>query len=128
MRTAAFCTGWSRSRSPTRPTTSASWRSSRRSTTSGGSVSRAASSTSPRMPSPGDVDGPVLAATPGPRSAADLLQEARARERGGHIPEAIVDYETAIDTAEGTGEPAVLAEALRRLGLLSPQRGETVHG
>src|SRR5207245_2751699 len=61
-----------------------------------------------------------------PRSAADLLQEARAQERGGRIPEAIVDYETAIDTAEGTGEPAVLAEALRRLAILRQQRDESI--
>ncbi len=63
---------------------------------------------------------------PGPRapvrSAADLLHEARARERGagvgGGLPEAAAGYATAISAAERTGERAVLAEALRRLAVV----------
>ena len=80
------------------------------------------------MPLPGDVDGPVLSggATLGPPSAAELVLDARARERAGRIPEAIVDYETAIETAEGAGEAAVLAEALRRLAILRQQRDESI--
>ncbi|HEV8263720.1 MAG TPA: HD domain-containing phosphohydrolase [Gemmatimonadales bacterium] len=53
------------------------------------------------------------------RSAADLLHEARARERaGGGLPQAGVAYETAISAAERAGERAVLAEALRRLAIV----------
>jgi putative nucleotidyltransferase with HDIG domain len=64
-------------------------------------------------------------AAPGPagtraqvRSAADLLHEARARERAGSLPEAAAGYATAIRSAEGTMERAVLAEALRRLAVV----------
>ncbi len=59
------------------------------------------------------------------RSAADLLQEARAREQAACIPEAIARYEGAIAAAERTGEPGVLAEALRRLAVVRYQRGES---
>jgi putative nucleotidyltransferase with HDIG domain len=52
------------------------------------------------------------------RSAADLLHAARARERVGGLPEAAAGYERAISSAERTGEPAVLAEALRRLAVV----------
>jgi putative nucleotidyltransferase with HDIG domain len=52
------------------------------------------------------------------RSAADLLHAARARERVGGLPEAAAGYETAIDSAERSGERAVLAEALRRLAVV----------
>src|SRR3989454_7607134 len=83
------------------------------------------------MPSPGEV---TMTATPitaslqaGPRApvrpAADLLHEARARERAASIPEAIASYEAAIAAAESAGEHAVLAEALRRLAVVRHQRG-----
>ena len=52
------------------------------------------------------------------RSAADFLQEARARERAPGSREAITCYEAAISTAEVTRDHAVLAEALRRLAVL----------
>ncbi|HEV8303500.1 MAG TPA: tetratricopeptide repeat protein [Gemmatimonadales bacterium] len=52
------------------------------------------------------------------RSAADLLHDARARERAGGLPGAAAGYETVISAAERTGERAVLAEALRRLAVV----------
>src|SRR5256712_1152601 len=66
---------------------------------------------------------------PGPRapvrSAADLLHDARARERAACIPEAAALYEAAIAAAEPAGEHAALAEALRRLAVLRHRRGES---
>ncbi|HEX9610474.1 MAG TPA: HD domain-containing phosphohydrolase [Gemmatimonadales bacterium] len=56
---------------------------------------------------------------------ADWLREARDMERAGGIPEAIERYEIAIATAERHGEPAVLAEALRRLAVLRHHRNES---
>jgi putative nucleotidyltransferase with HDIG domain len=78
--------------------------------------------TAPRIapPAPAGARAPV-------RSAADLLHEARAQERAGVLPPAAVAYETAIRSAELTGERAVLAEALRRLAVVrhhSNQSGE----
>jgi tetratricopeptide (TPR) repeat protein len=58
------------------------------------------------------------------RQAGDLVQDGRERERAGCIPEAIECYEAAINRAEGSGEQAILAEALRRLGVLRHQRDE----
>ncbi len=60
-----------------------------------------------------------------PRAAADLLHEARARERAGCIPEAITCYEAAIAAADGAGERAVLSEALRRLAVVRHHRNES---
>ena len=57
--------------------------------------------------------------------AANLLHDARARERAACIPEAIHCYEAAISTAERTGERAVLAEALRRLAVVLHHRNES---
>src|SRR5213594_2476417 len=66
---------------------------------------------------------------PGPRapvrSAADLLHDARARERAACIPEAAALYEAAIAAAQPAGEHAALAEALRRLAVLRHRRGES---
>src|SRR2546426_10537220 len=59
------------------------------------------------------------------RPAADLLHDARARERAARIPEAAASYEAAIAAAELAGEQAVLAEALRRLAVLRHRRGES---
>src|SRR5207247_9313411 len=56
------------------------------------------------------------------RSAADVLHEARARERAGGLTEAVVAYEAAIEAAEGAGDRAVLAEALRRLARSEERR------
>src|SRR5260370_27592789 len=59
------------------------------------------------------------------RRAADLLHEARGRERAGCIPEAIDRYEAAIASAEQHREDAVLSEALRRLAVIRYQRDES---
>ena len=58
------------------------------------------------------------------RRAADFLHEARARERAGCLPEAIEAYEAAIADAERSGNPRVLAEAVRRLAVVRHHRGE----
>jgi len=60
------------------------------------------------------------------RPAADLLHEARARERAACIPEAVAAYEATIAMAEIAGEQAVLAEALRRLAVVRHRRAESV--
>src|SRR2546425_710918 len=69
---------------------------------------------------------------PGPRapvrSAADLLHDARARERAACIPEAAALYEAAIAAAQPAGEHAALAEALRRFAVLRHRRGESAEG
>jgi putative nucleotidyltransferase with HDIG domain len=62
--------------------------------------------------------------TPSPRSAGDVLQEARAREWTGGIREAVMCYEAAIAAAERTGDRPVLAEALRRLAVVRHRRIE----
>ena len=59
---------------------------------------------------------------PAPR-AADLLHEARGRERAACIPEAIAWYEAAVAAAEPAEEHAVLAEALRRLAVVRHRQG-----
>jgi putative nucleotidyltransferase with HDIG domain len=61
--------------------------------------------------------------TPSP-SAADHLSEARAAERGGRIDAAMAGYETAIATAEWTGEGASLVEALRRISVIYHQQND----
>src|SRR3989454_11478290 len=70
--------------------------------------------------------GPLLT---GPRAsgraAADLLHGARAQERAARISDAIASYEAAIAAAEGAGEPALLAEALRRLAVIRHHRNES---
>jgi len=58
------------------------------------------------------------------RAGGAWLDEARARERTGRISDAIACYESAIVAAEHRGENAVLAQALRRLGIVQHQRGE----
>ena len=61
----------------------------------------------------------------GIRHPADLMHEARARERAGSLPEAIQHYESAIDLAQKVSEPNILAEALRRLAEVHYKRGES---
>ena len=73
------------------------------------------------MPSPGDAGVVTGGAT---HRAADLLHEARGRERAGCVPEAIERYQAAIDTAEASGERTVLVEALRRLAVVWHHRNE----
>src|SRR4051812_4340874 len=71
------------------------------------------------------VPGPGQAGPRAVRPAIDLLHEARSRERAACIPEAIHCFEAAIAAAERSGEQAVLAEALRRLAVVSHHRNET---
>jgi putative nucleotidyltransferase with HDIG domain len=59
------------------------------------------------------------------RLAADLLHEARARERVACIADAVAAYEAAIAAAESAREHAVLAEAIRRLAVLRHRGGES---
>ncbi len=59
------------------------------------------------------------------RPAGDLLIEARALERAVCMTGAAASYEAAIAAAEAAGEPAVLAEALRRLAIIRHRRGES---
>src|SRR5436190_20916782 len=56
--------------------------------------------------------------------AAELLQHARARERAGAMSEAVQHYTAAIESAERQAEPGVLAEALRRLGVVYHHQNE----
>ena len=72
------------------------------------------------VPAPGQA-----APRPPVRPAADLLHDARARERAACIPEAIKCYEAAIAAADRLGERAVLAEALRRLAVVRHHRNES---
>jgi putative nucleotidyltransferase with HDIG domain len=65
--------------------------------------------------------GPIIRPV---RAAADLVQDARERERAGCLLEAIECYEAAIAQAEKAGEQTILAEALRRLAVLLHQRDE----
>jgi putative nucleotidyltransferase with HDIG domain len=61
-------------------------------------------------------------------TAADLLHDARARERTGSLAAAAAGYEAAVlgaEGAEGTGEHAVLAEALRRLAIVRHRCNES---
>lgn len=62
----------------------------------------------------------------GSHRAGELLREGRANERGGCIEEALQCYAAAIDAAEQGGDRAVLAESLRRIGILHHQRNERV--
>ncbi len=74
------------------------------------------------------VPGPAQVAPHAPavgRSAAELLHEARSRERAACIPEAIRCYEGAISAAERSGEKPILAEALRRLAVVMHHRNES---
>ncbi len=64
-------------------------------------------------------------ATPA-RRAGDLLALARERERAGYIDRAIESYEAAIEYADQSGESSVLAEALRRLGVVQHHRDDQV--
>jgi putative nucleotidyltransferase with HDIG domain len=60
----------------------------------------------------------------GARCAVDFLREGRERERTGAVAEALAAYELAIAAGERNGESALVAEALRRLGVAQHQRGE----
>jgi putative nucleotidyltransferase with HDIG domain len=72
------------------------------------------------MPSPGEARAPGAV-----QRGADLLQDARDRERAGCIPEAIAGYEAAIAAAERGDERTILVEALRRLAIVRHHRDES---
>src|SRR4029077_17311181 len=72
---------------------------------------------SPSMPLRGEV--------PGTSGATHLLLEARREEESGSIATAVTRYGAAIAAAADDQEPAVLAEALRRLAVVLHQRDET---
>src|SRR5204863_6973206 len=59
------------------------------------------------------------------RLATELLHDARAQERAARISDAIASYDAAIAAAEAAGEPAPLAEALRRLAVIRHHRNES---
>ena len=56
--------------------------------------------------------------------AAELLQQARSHERAGAMAEAVQYYIGAIESAEQNSQPGILAEALRRLGVVHHHRNE----
>ncbi len=58
------------------------------------------------------------------RRAGDLLALARKREREGNPDEATQAYELAIELADENGESSVLAESLRRLGVVRHNRDD----
>ncbi len=58
----------------------------------------------------------------GPQRAEDFLRDARAHERAGCMAEAVRSYERAIDVAGRQGERRILAESLRRLGVVHRYR------
>jgi putative nucleotidyltransferase with HDIG domain len=67
---------------------------------------------------------PELRASTHASGAAELLQQARVHERAGAMAEAVQHYIAAIESAEQNGQPGVLAEALRRLGVVHHHRNE----
>ena len=58
------------------------------------------------------------------QQSADLLREARDHERAGRMPEAVKSYEAAVQAAERDAQYGVLAEALRRLGVVHHHRDQ----
>lgn len=66
----------------------------------------------------------VLAPVRQSQRAGDLLAFARERERAGHVDHAIEAYQSAIDQADQSGETSVLAESLRRLGVVQHNRDD----
>lgn len=68
---------------------------------------------------------PLRGEAPGATGATHLLLEARREEESGSIATAVTRYGAAIAAAADDQEPAVLAEALRRLAVVLHQRDET---
>src|SRR3989441_9047297 len=97
--------------------------------------SRRGSTTSRTMLSPGEAAVTVMRlCAPGQagsrapvRPAADLLHEARARERAARIPEAVASYEAAIAAAELAEEQAGFGAAPPRLAGRRPPPGAIGH-
>src|SRR5258708_34606277 len=59
------------------------------------------------------------------RPAADLLHEARQRERSGRLEEAAERYESALLAADRSGERSLLAEGMRRLAVVRHQLNDS---
>jgi putative nucleotidyltransferase with HDIG domain len=76
-------------------------------------------SSNPRLPPA--AQGALTNGLPRP---AELLQQARSHERAGAMTEAVECYTAAIELAERNTERGVLAEALRRLGVVHHRRNE----
>ncbi|HVH66822.1 MAG TPA: HD domain-containing phosphohydrolase [Gemmatimonadales bacterium] len=70
-------------------------------------------------------DRAAFAANQATARGRELLREGRERERAGEMAQAIERYSAAIAAAETGGDSAVLAEALRRLGIVYQQRDES---
>jgi tetratricopeptide (TPR) repeat protein len=60
----------------------------------------------------------------GPNRAAEFLREGRAHEQGGCIAEALQCYDAAVDAAQRPSERAIVAESLRRSGIVHHRRNE----
>jgi tetratricopeptide (TPR) repeat protein len=60
----------------------------------------------------------------GSNRAAELLREGRAHELGGCIAEALQCYSAAVDAAHRSSERAIVAESLRRSGIVHHRRNE----
>src|SRR3954471_8761917 len=56
--------------------------------------------------------------------SVELLQQARSHERAGAMTEAVQCYTAAIEIAQRNAERGVLAEGLRRLGVVHHHRNE----
>jgi putative nucleotidyltransferase with HDIG domain len=77
------------------------------------------------MPSPGEADLiPAIAAGDDGGAATAALEAARDHERAARIPEAIQGFYAAIALGDATQDPAVVADATRRLAVLHHQRGD----
>lgn len=61
-----------------------------------------------------------------PHRAGEFLREGRAHELGGCMTEALQCYTAAIEAAEQAREREILAESLRRSGIVHHQRSESV--
>jgi tetratricopeptide (TPR) repeat protein len=60
----------------------------------------------------------------GSNRAAELLREGRAHELGGCIAEALQCYDAAIEAAQRTSERPIVAESLRRSGIVHHRRNQ----
>src|SRR5207237_8800130 len=77
------------------------------------------------MPAPLKISPWLAGSRTAGRPAADRRHYARAQERAARMSDAIASYEAAIAAAERAGEPALLAEALRRLAVVRHHRNES---
>ena len=62
----------------------------------------------------------------GPHAAGEFLREGRAHERGGCTLEALQCYTAAVQVSEQASQGGILAESLRRSGVMHHQRGAPV--